>query len=151
MKTALRILLATLAGTCVLMSVFILMDKGDPSWWAAICAGIFAGAIAVSVFGRWLRFVFGLRLSSSPSQTRILGVPVLAYAHPTPWLCLVGLPYVAYYFVHVRSSSAAAHFFTTIGIVVLLWVVASVLITTRLQKKRRADDALRSNQRLERP
>ena len=83
------------------------MDPFDASLLATIAAGIFAGLMTVSAAGRWLRVVSGLR-QEAHAQVRIAGVPLLAFAHPTPWICLIALPLLAYYFVHVRHSSAGA-------------------------------------------
>ena len=112
--------------------------------WAPIVAGFFAGLFAVAAAGRWLRFVLGLRVEPNSSashtprrQIRIFGFPLLAFAHPIPWMFLFGLPYAAYYFVRIRQSPGGTAFFSTLGIMVLLWLVASLILIRSALRKRR--------------
>ena len=111
----------------------------DGMFWFSIGGGLFAGLIAVSLLGRWGRFILGLRQSATAnasdgaSQFRVLGIPLLAFLSPAPWICLIGLPLAAYYFIHVRAAPYASAFFATLGGVILLWIVASVILVRRFR------------------
>ncbi len=122
------------------------LGRMDTSLWASIAAGVFAGLLAVSAAGRWLRVVGGLRQEAG-AQVRIAGIPLLAFVHPTPWLCFIGLPVAAYYFVHVRASSNGARFFSALGTVVLVWLVASALVIAWAIKTGKWGSAMRPNNR----
>jgi len=111
--------------------------------WLAIGFGFVAGLATLWTFGRWVSFVGRLRQDSfladerQKPQHRIIGFPVLGFAQPTPWLVIIGLPYAAYYFVHVRQSQGGAWFFGTIGAVVVCWLVGEGVLRSDIQKRRR--------------
>lgn len=121
------------------------MDTFDAPVWASI-AGVFAGLLTVAAAGRWLRVLGGLRQESG-AQVRVAGIPLVALAHPTPWLCAVGLPVAAYYFIHVRASAGGTRFFSALGIVVLIWLLASVAVITWVLRKRKGSAPIRRNNR----
>lgn len=112
--------------------------------WLAIGLGLMAGLATLWTFGRWVRFIGGLRQDSvlagerQKPQHRVMGIPLLGFAQPTPWLVIIGLPYSAYYFVHVRQSQSGAWFFGTIGAVVVCWLVGEAVQRLDIQKKRRS-------------
>jgi hypothetical protein len=113
--------------------------------WLPVAFGFFAGMLTVAALGRWLRVVLVLRqerrlahTTHAQSNPRFLGIPRLAFAHPTPWLCLVGLPFPAYYFIHLGSSVGAAWFFAALSGVILLWLLATALLIWWYRKKRAA-------------
>jgi hypothetical protein len=111
----------------------------DVMFWFSIGGGLFAGLIAVSLLGRWGRFILGLRQSATvtasgeSAQIRVLGIPPLAFLSPAPWMCFIGLPFAAYYFIHVRAAPYAPPFFASLGAVILLWIVASVILIRRFR------------------
>jgi hypothetical protein len=112
--------------------------------WLAIGLGLMAGLATLWTFGRWVRFIGGLRQDSvqvggrQKPRYRIMGMPLLGFAQPTPWLVIIGLPCSAYYFVHVRQSQSGAWFFGTIGAVVVCWLVGEAVLRLNIQKKRRS-------------
>ena len=96
--------------------------------------GFFMGLVTMTVAGSWLRFVHGLRTDENPRR-RILGIPLLALAHPIPWIWLVAMPVSGYYFVFVRHSPAAAWFFGVWLLVNVLWWAATLLIIRHYRKR----------------
>jgi hypothetical protein len=118
------------------------MNLSAVDLWVPLGFGVLAGLAIISMVGRWLRFVLGLRQSVSPvyppkRQLRILGLPLLAFISPAPWLGFLGLPFVAYYYIGVRHSASAVVFFTVIGGLVLIWLVASVILIWHFKKRYR--------------
>jgi len=119
------------------------MSNSGAEMWLAIGFGLVAGLATLWTFGRWVRFVGGLRQDSDlvegrrKPRHRIIGIPLLGFAQPTPWLVIIGLPYAAYYFVHVRQSQSGTWFFGTIGAVVLCWLVGEAVLRLEFQKNRR--------------
>jgi hypothetical protein len=110
--------------------------------WLAIGLGVMAGLATLWTFGRWLHFIGGLRRDSVPvggrqkPRYRIMGIPLLGFAQPTPWLVIIGIPYAAFYFVHVRQSQSGAWFFGTIGAVVLCWLIGVAALSLDIKKRR---------------
>jgi hypothetical protein len=119
------------------------MSNFGADMWLAIGLGLVAGLATLWTFGRWVRFIGGLRQDSVPvggrpkPRHRIMGIPLLGFAQPTPWIVIIGLPYAAYYFVHVRESQSGAWFFGTIGAVVLCWLMGGAVLSLDIQKRRR--------------
>jgi hypothetical protein len=119
------------------------MSNFGPDMWLALGLGLMAGLATLWTFGRWIRFIGGLRQDSvlvgglRKPRHRILGIPLLGFAQPTPWLVIIGLPYAAYYFVHVRQSQSGTWFFGTIGAVILCWLIGEAVLSLDIQKKRR--------------
>jgi hypothetical protein len=110
--------------------------------WLAIGLGLVAGLVTLWTVGRWLRFVGDLRQESAlvggrKRQRRILGIPLLGFAQPTPWLVMIGLPCAIYYLVFVRQSQSGAWFFAMIGIVVLCWLFGESVLRLNVQKRKR--------------
>jgi hypothetical protein len=110
------------------------MEASSTTFWASIILGILAGLMTVAMAGRWLRAVAALR--SDPGRSvggvsrtlrRVMGVPVIAFLHPLPWLFFVALPYAAYHFIWVRGSPDATRFFSILAGIVILWLVTSVV------------------------
>jgi hypothetical protein len=119
------------------------MSKFGADMWLAIGLGLVAGLVTLWTVGRWLRFVGGLRQESAlvggrlKRQRRILGIPLLGFAQPTPWLVMIGLPYAIYYFVYVRQSQSGAWFFGMIGFVVMCWLIGESVLRLNARKKHR--------------
>jgi|SRR5882672_2131210 len=118
------------------------MDNFDSTqWWPAIL-GFFAGMVTVTLIGNWLRFIQGLRGEPRPivdgipkPQVRVLGIPLLALVHPTPWLAFGLLPAAAYYFIWIRDSSKASWFFAGLGLVVLLWLLGTAALVLKVRRR----------------
>jgi hypothetical protein len=111
------------------------MESSVAEIWLPASFGFVVGLLTVTLAGSWLRFAVALRREptadlsgSSKPQLRIINIPLLAFAHPMPWLWLVALPGAGYYFVWVQSSTKAAWFFGVIGAMVSLWLVASIVL-----------------------
>jgi hypothetical protein len=119
------------------------MSKFGADMWLAIGLGLVAGLVTLWTVGRWLRFVGGLRQESAlvggrlKRQRRILGIPLLGFAQPTPWLVMIGLPYAIYYFVYVRQSQSGAWFFGMIGFVVMCWLIGESVLRLNARKRHR--------------
>jgi hypothetical protein len=118
------------------------MDLTGVDLWVPLGFGFFAGLATVAVVGNWLKFVLALRQSVSPvyppkAQFRIAGFPLLAFISPVPWISFVGLPFSAYFFIHVRHSKSAMVFFGTLGILVLVWLVSSIAVFWHFRKRHR--------------
>jgi hypothetical protein len=116
------------------------MSRFGADMWLAVGLGLVAGLATLWTVGRWLRFVDGLRQESAgvrDLQRRILRIPLLGFAQPTPWLVMIGLPYAAYYFVYVRQSQSGAWFFGMIGFVVLCWLIGAAVQSLGAQKRHR--------------
>jgi len=119
------------------------MEKFDPNlWWLAIL-GFFAGMVTVTLIGRWLRFIQGLRGEPRPiadgvarTQFRVLGIPLLALVHPIPWLVFGALPAAIYYFIWARASTKASWFFAGLGVAVLLWLLGTAALVLKVRRRR---------------
>jgi hypothetical protein len=112
------------------------MSRFGADMWLAVALGLAAGLVTLWTVGRWLRFVGGLRQESA-SQRRILGIPLLGFAQPTPWLVIFGLPCTAYYFLYVRQSRSGEWFFGMIGAVALCWLIGEAVLRLNAQKRHR--------------
>ena len=124
------------------------MDFFDSDLLMPAILGFIAGLLTVTLAGNWLRFVYGLRTEPRPvvngrpkPQHRILGFPILAFAHPIPWLWLGALPSAAYYFVWEHPSQKASCFFSVLGAIVLLWLLASFVFALYVQRRKRSKEA----------
>jgi hypothetical protein len=117
------------------------MNSFGTDLWLAIGLGLLTGLGMLWTVGRWLRFVGGLRRESAlvdesrKRQRRILGIPLLGFAQPTPWIVMIGLPFAVYYFVYVRQSQSGAWFFGMIGFVVLCWLIGKAVPRLNVQKR----------------
>jgi hypothetical protein len=119
-----------------------LMDLTGVDLWMPLGFGFFAGLATVATIGTWLKFVLALRQSVSPvyppkAQFRILGFPLLSFISPVPWIGFVGLPFAAYFFIHMRHSKSATVFFGTLGILVSVWLVGSIALIWHFRKRNR--------------
>jgi len=119
------------------------MSNFGAETWLAIGLGFIAGLATLWTFGRWLKFVSALGQESPnvavrrKSRRRILGIPLLGFAQPTPWLTVIGLPFAAYYSVVVRQSQSGTWFFSMIGVVVLCWLIGEAALSLRAQRRHR--------------
>jgi hypothetical protein len=118
------------------------MYAASCAFWLAMGFGFFAGLGTVAILGRWLRFILGLRQGQvvggrGKAQFRVLGIPLLGFVSPTPWLGLVGLPYAAYHFIYIRKSHSAAVFFGMIGALVFVWLFVSAVAFLYFRRRRR--------------
>jgi hypothetical protein len=90
-----------LAGYCRMSPWIPVAAVFAAEMWLAIGFGLVVGLATLWTLGRWVRFIGGLRQDSvlagerQKPQHRIMGIPLLGFAQPTPWLVIIGLPYAA--------------------------------------------------------
>lgn len=107
------------------------MDFQGDNTGMPIYLGIATGLLAAIWFGSWLRRVSAARAARPGS------FPLVAVAHPVPWLVLVVLPYTAWRSVWLHPSPGADYFYAATAITFVACLALVGIVYLRLAKMTR--------------